>query len=293
MPHAVFQEACAYKDPAPLTPTTPDLATTTKSPAATTTSTTTSAISTSPSSPSSSSPPLTSFHLFPHLYPELRLKIWHMALDLGPRIVTIHYEPSTHSFRTPTPPPSLLHTNRESRHEAQRAYPLLFGTASAPSHIPFHPAHDTLYFPRRSTMGYDDSLRDFGALMATPADLDRVRVVALDSVDCREKRPWEAYDKAVFVKSFPRLENVVLVRGPKRAWLSNIPRAMGPVVEEREVEFVGVEEEERGEVVKGFEAAFFGEEEVLERIHCERGEEYVVARLPPVLVVSKRRVERD
>ncbi|OBT86182.1 hypothetical protein VE02_06203 [Pseudogymnoascus sp. 03VT05] len=285
MPHAISHETCAYNDPAPLTPTTPDLALTTKLPGTNTSSTT----STSPSS----SPALTSFHLFPHLYPELRLKIWHMALDLSSRVVIIHYEPSTHSFRTPTPPPSLLHTNRESRHEAQRAYPLLFGTASAPSHIPFHPAHDTLYFPRRSTMGYDDSLRDFGAFMATPADLDRVRVVALDSVDSREKRPWEAYDKAVFVKSFPRLENVVLVRGPKRAWLSNIPRTMGPLVEEREVEFVGVEGEEAGRVVKGFEAAFFGEEEALARIRSERGEDYVVARLPPVLVVSKRRVERE
>ncbi|ELR02102.1 hypothetical protein VC83_06617 [Pseudogymnoascus destructans] len=285
MPHAIPHEACAYNDPALLAPATPDLALTTKSPAATTTSST----STSPSS----SPALTSFHLFPHLYPELRLKIWHMALDLGRRVVTIHYEPSTHSFHTPTPTPSLLHTNRESRHEAQRAYPLLFGTASAPSHIPFHPAHDTLYFPRRSTMGYDDSLRDFGAFMATPEDLTRVRVVALDSVDSTEKRPWEAYDKAVFVKSFPRLENVVLVRGPKRAWLSNIPRAMGPEVEGREVEFVAVEGEEGGRVVKRFEATFFGEEEALARIHCERREDYVTARLPPVLVVSKRRVERE
>ncbi|KFZ12450.1 hypothetical protein V502_07071 [Pseudogymnoascus sp. VKM F-4520 (FW-2644)] len=142
-------------------------------------------------------------------------------------------------------------------------------------------------------MGYDDSLRDFGAFMATPSDLQRVRVVALDSVDSREKRPWESYDKAVFVKSFPRLENVVLVRGPKRAWLSNIPRAMGPVQEEREVEFVAVEGEEGTIVAKGFEAAFFSEEEALSRIHCERGADYVVARLPPVMVVSKKRVERE
>ncbi|OBT65898.1 hypothetical protein VE03_05461 [Pseudogymnoascus sp. 23342-1-I1] len=280
MPHAIQNEAC----PAPLTPTTHDLALTTKSPATTTTI--------SSASPSSSSA-LTSFHLFPQLYPELRLKIWHFALDVGPRVVTIHYEPTTHSFRSPTPPPALLHTNRESRHEAKRAYPFLFDTASAPSHIPFHPTNDTLYFPRRSTMGYDDSLRDFGAFMATPSDLQRVRVVALDSVDSREKRPWESYDKTVFVKSFPRLENVVLVRGPKRAWLSNIPRAMGPVQEEREVEFVGMEGEEAKMVAKGFEAAFFIEEEALSRIHCERGEDYEVARLPPVMVVSKKRIERE
>lgn len=282
MPHAIFHEACSYKDPAPLTPTTPDLALTTKSPATTTNST----------SPSTLSPALTSFHLFPQLYPELRLKIWHMALDLGPRVVTIHYEPTTHSFRSPTPPPALLHTNRESRHEAKRAYPLLFGTASSPSNIPFHPTNDTLYFPRRSTMGYDDSLRDFGASMATPSDLQRVRVVALDSVDPREKRPWESYDKTVFVKSFPRLENVVMVRGLNRAWLSNIPRAMGPVQEEREVEFVPVEGEEGTRVAKGFEAAFFMEEEALSRIRCEMGEEYITATLPPVMVVSKKRIER-
>ena len=167
-----------------------------------------------------------------------------------------------------------------------------FGTASSPSNIPFHPTNDTLYFPRRSTMGYDDSLRDFGASMATPSDLQRVRVVALDSVDPREKRPWESYDKTVFVKSFPRLENVVMVRGLNRAWLSNIPRAMGPVQEEREVEFVPVEGEEGTRVAKGFEAAFFMEEEALSRIRCEMGEEYITATLPPVMVVSKKRIER-
>lgn len=137
-------------------------------------------------------------------------------------------------------------------------------------------------------MGYDDSLRDFGAFMATPSDLQRVRVVALDSVDPREKRPWESYDKAVFVKSFPCLERMMLVRGPKREWLSNIPRAMGPVQEEREVEFVEVEGEEGRRVAKGFEMAFFIEEEALSRIHCERNEDYEVARLPPVMVVSKK-----
>ncbi|KFY09825.1 hypothetical protein V492_05332 [Pseudogymnoascus sp. VKM F-4246] len=141
-------------------------------------------------------------------------------------------------------------------------------------------------------MGYDDSLRDFGASMTTPSDLQCVRVVALDSVDPREKRPWEAYDKAVFVKSFPRLENVVMVRGPNRAWLSNIPRAMGPVQEEREVEFVEVGEEERQMVVKGFEAAFYMEEEALCRIRCEMGVEYEPATLPPVMVVSKKRIDR-
>jgi hypothetical protein len=279
MPHAIHHEACSYKDPAPLTPTTPDLALTTKSPADT--------IPTSSTTSASSPKALTSFHLFPQLYPELRLKVWHFALDVAPRVVTIHYEPTTQSFRTPTPPPALLHTNRESRHEAQRAYPLLFGTANKPSHIPFHPTNDTLYFPRRGAMGYDDSLRDFGASMATPSDLQRVRVVALDSVDTREKRPWESYDKTCFVKSFPHLEAVVLVRGSSRTWLSNIPRAMGPMQEEPEIEFVDVEAEEAAIVVKRFEASFWSEEDALRMI---QGPEYVMGRLPPVMVMSKKRV---
>lgn len=82
----------------------------------------------------------------------------------------------------------------------------------------------------------------------------------------------------------------MLVRGSSRTWLSNIPRAIGPVQEEREIEFVDVDAEEAGMVAKAFEASFWSEEEALRM--C-RGPEYVIGRLPPVMVMSKKSVEKE
>jgi hypothetical protein len=60
-------------------------------------------------------------------------------------------------------------------------------------------------------MGYDETLRDFRTFLRHPAEIDDVKWLALDYVDGKEKRPWEAYDKAVLISSFSALENVLLV----------------------------------------------------------------------------------
>ncbi|KUJ21959.1 uncharacterized protein LY89DRAFT_665108 [Mollisia scopiformis] len=71
-----------------------------------------------PTPPPPQTPPSPSFHLFPSLPIELRLKIWAFALnDLQPRILPI--QPLS---QTPPATPSLLQTNPESRFEAQRRY---------------------------------------------------------------------------------------------------------------------------------------------------------------------------
>lgn len=238
-------------------------------------------------------PPPT-FHLFPQLYTELRLKIWAYAREA--RVVAVRYNPDSRKCHSPTPPPVLLHVNREARYETLRVYPFLFATPAAPSLLPFNPAIDTLYFPRHRVMGYDETLRDFRAFMARPADLDVVRRVALDSVESRIKRPWESYDKAVLIKSFPRLEQVLLVLERRRvAWLSNIPRPLGPVREvpaeeskETDIEFEEVEGAEALRVKEDFRMAFEREEEVLMGINMQMGKEYEVCKLPPVVVVTKK-----
>lgn len=240
----------------------------------------------------SPTPPPT-FHLFSLLYTELRFKIWKYALE--PRIVSIRYNPTSRKCESPTPLPALLHVNRESRYETLRLYPLLFATPTAPSHIPFNPMLDTPYFPRRGQMGYDETLRDFRTFLANPSDLNIVRRVALDSVDTKIKRPWESYDKAVLIKSFPKLEEVKLVLKRERvAWLSNIPRPMGPVREENNarIEFVEYEDQMEAEHVKtDFKMAFQREEEALRYICAQQGMEYELCTLPPVVVVAKKVVD--
>lgn len=64
-------------------------------------------------------------------------------------------------------------------------------------------------------MGYDETLRDFKSYLSHPEELNSIQELALDYVEMSEKRPWEAYDKAVLIRSFPNLARVSLVMGEK------------------------------------------------------------------------------
>jgi hypothetical protein len=86
---------------------------------------------------------LTTFHLFPTLPIEVRLKIWSFDLSI-PRTVTISCNregiirgaPRTaKSWATDTPSPPLLLVNRESRYEALTIYAPYFTTLSSPRPI--------------------------------------------------------------------------------------------------------------------------------------------------------------
>jgi 2EXR family len=86
---------------------------------------------------------LTTFHLFPTLPIEIRLKIWSFNLSI-PRTVTISCNreaiirgaPRTaKSWATDTPSPPLLLVNRESRYEALTIYAPYFTTLSSPRPI--------------------------------------------------------------------------------------------------------------------------------------------------------------
>jgi 2EXR family len=86
---------------------------------------------------------LTTFHLFPTLPIEIRLKIWSFGL-LIPRTVTISCKRgdiirgtprAAKSWATDTPSPSLLLVNRESRYEALTIYAPYFTTLSSPCPI--------------------------------------------------------------------------------------------------------------------------------------------------------------
>ncbi|GAW12114.1 hypothetical protein ANO14919_014720 [Xylariales sp. No.14919] len=67
---------------------------------------------------------------------------------------------------------------------------------------------DTLYIPRPSFMGYDDSSRSFADSIG---DADYIVHLAIDYVPPSIKRPWETYNKYVLIQSFPFLKEVFLV----------------------------------------------------------------------------------
>jgi hypothetical protein len=86
---------------------------------------------------------LATFHLFPTLPIEIRLKIWSIAL-LHPRILTIkcnkepyqRYKPrAVVSWTSDSPPPPLLSVNRETRYEALALYAPYFRTLFSPKCI--------------------------------------------------------------------------------------------------------------------------------------------------------------
>jgi hypothetical protein len=97
---------------------------------------------------------LSSFHLFPKLPSELRIKVWNLALSF-PRVVTVsclrEREQSdstrrfTKAFVSRTPVPALLHTCRESRLEGFLTYEPMFKSDRSPSYTYVSIEHDTIH----------------------------------------------------------------------------------------------------------------------------------------------------
>ncbi|EAW10137.1 2EXR domain-containing protein [Aspergillus clavatus NRRL 1] len=120
----------------------------------------------------------TTFHLFPLLPPELRLRIWSLLLST-PRNIPIACQRGIHPnsrrfarfFTTPTLPPPLLHVNHESRTEALRIYTAQFQTAYSPRSIYIAFDRDVLQLP-------EDVLAYLGA-----DELDRVQALTIEVSD--------------------------------------------------------------------------------------------------------------
>jgi len=73
-----------------------------------------------------------SFHRFNDLPPEIRLAVWALNPP-SPRLVRVHYDVRMGKFWTTTPSPANLLVCAESRHEAEKKWPLRFGTRG---HLP-------------------------------------------------------------------------------------------------------------------------------------------------------------
>ncbi|KAG9238485.1 hypothetical protein BJ875DRAFT_40012 [Amylocarpus encephaloides] len=227
--------------------------------------------------PNSSTP--TSFHLFPSLVPELRLKIWRHACE-SPRTVTVRYDLERDHCLTTSRPPSVLQACHESREETLKIIRLYFGTHTSPPTTYFNPYQDTLYLPRHREMGYDDTLRDFRKLVRDDEGaLDEIKRVAIDSVDLDIKRPWESYNKASFLRGFSNLEEVILVMPGDKIRL------------EEHVEFVSARDdtEKLLRTWVTFRQAFNMEETMLERMCNDMGRDYQLWTLPTVRLRAKTR----
>ena len=265
--------------------------------------------------------PSTTFSLFSSLPTELRLKIWSFACT--PRILPIRHHSSTTAtltfhnrtdrtsktttrFSSSAPPPVLLSVCSESRMQALRAYHLTFATKTSEARIYFCPSIDVLYFERYRDMGYDESIRDFRNLVARESTLGnepekvkneiwrQVRYIALDYVDVNIKRPWESYNKACLIRSFPNLEEINLVirpaqsPGPVVRWLELAPELSSRRMEQS-ITFTApkVNAEMLLRWWAGFRHSFAIEERMLENNGVKNGKPYEAFLLPAVKLVTR------
>ena len=132
-------------------------------------------------------------------------------------------------------------------------------------------------------MGYDSTLRDFRSLVHDPSSLlSEVHSVAIDHVRGDIKRPWEAYNKASFIRSFPNLKEIVVVLNDEGDEEIDV---------NEQVQFVEPEgdPERLLQVWYYFQQSFLQEEKVLEEVCRESGREYVVFQLPVVRIRRKVR----
>lgn len=240
---------------------------------------------------------LTTFSLFVDLPTEIRLKIWNHALQ--PRTVTLYYSKRTHAITSPTAASRLLSVNHEARYEALRFCSPTLATSTSPASVYLAGRFDSIYIPRIGAMGYDNTLRDFKSYLANPHDLDEISELALDYVESGDKRPWEAYDKSVLIRSFPNLKIVILVLGWKpghEGHQNGRKEEVGFGNARDDLMNAGMSLEMAETSIQKFESEFKGawdtEESIAREVAEVRGEIWTSWKMPEVKVVGKMR-ERE
>ena len=109
-----------------------------------------------------------------------------------------------------------------------------------------------------------------------------MRSVAVDHVRGDIKRPWEAYSKASFIRSFPNLEDIIIVLNDEE---------QGEIGVNEQVEFLESKEDPEKLLMVWyyFRQSFFQEEKLVEEVFREMGKEYMRFNLPVVRIRRKVR----
>lgn len=121
---------------------------------------------------------LSTFHLFPALPIEIRLKIWYLLLSVSRTVICTRKDIITNAdprgikvWDTNTPFPPLLYVNRESRYEALAVYTPYFWNPSNPRPIYLSLSRDVVRF--------SDHLLPY-----IPAPLREIKHMMMDTKDC-------------------------------------------------------------------------------------------------------------
>lgn len=153
-------------------------------------------------------------------------------------------------------------------------------------------------------MGYDETIRDFRRLVSNHISTcnaraekssesqiwDQVRSIALDYVDVNIKRPWESYNKARLIRSFPKLEVISLVVTPIGGDITAIADlAISSHAATNEMSFAppAISPEVLLRWWAGFRHSFAMEEKMLESAYASTGKSFASFNLPVVNLVQK------
>ncbi|KAJ8130534.1 hypothetical protein O1611_g3096 [Lasiodiplodia mahajangana] len=141
------------------------------------------------------------FHPFPRLPVEIRLKIW--ALAAGPRNLKISRTPSakwlplgtTFAYASPNPPPAVMHVCREARQNAPYRKAFLTSAAAETKYIWVNFQNDMICLP-------DDQVR---SLAPHYADIERLRLTAEADVEGNSFLDYFKHQSCWILKPFSAL----------------------------------------------------------------------------------------
>lgn len=168
------------------------------------------------------------FTVFPNLPVELRLKIWGLASQTQ-RVLELNYAIVDQEFYTHQSPPSVLHTNCESREVGLHYYHLSFSTEKQQAAIYFNPINDIIYFGNRQYSDEISYMIEHFAKQTAPHE--RILNLAISEHLWHTSDPirgpfafdilrqW-GFERSLtrFLECFPHLQQLIFVKGQCTGW---------------------------------------------------------------------------
>ncbi|KAI0122914.1 hypothetical protein BJ170DRAFT_687625 [Xylariales sp. AK1849] len=163
------------------------------------------------------------FTMFSELPPELRIKVWQLAMPEARTVVVrspytrktaipksleeslAQQWDSSEAWRSNTQIPALLHVNAEARHEALKHYKLSLGVGQHPPRVYVDFTRDTLFF------GNSELKSECSSLWASTKDVDQFQRLAVVPEGAWRILRWQKVDlsslqKIIFVHNTEKLK---------------------------------------------------------------------------------------